>query len=549
VLQPTWIEYEFDNVYKLHEMWVWNSNTSLEAVLGLGFKDVTIEYSTNGIDYTTLSTTHEFARAPGTPGYVHNTTIDTGGVAARYVRLTVNSNWGGILNQYGLSEVRFFYIPVQAREPNPDSGATDVDPDVILSFRAGREAAQHDLYLSTDEQAVIDGNAPVVTTTETSHGPVSLDLDMTYYWKINEVNMAETPTTLDGNVWNFTTREFLVVDDFESYNDLDPTEPESNRIFNAWIDGYEQPTNGSLVGYDVPPFTEQSNVYGGKQSMPFFYDNSGTARYSEAELTLSPAQDWSKHGITLLSLRFCGDPNNTADKMYVKVNGSKVIYDGDAADIATLQWKQWIIDVASFGTSLQNVTKLSIGFGDETSMTPSGSGKVLFDDIRLYRSIPEPPAGIWIEAEAADSITEPMKIYDDPRASGGQCIGTDQGIGNQFQDRPPAPAGTATYTFTVAGGIYKVSCRIIIPSGDSFWVRISGATNLTPGEDPDNPGTGWVRWSDPDDSDNWYWADVFSADHEATVANWTLPAGTYTLEIARREDGALIDAIVISKID
>jgi len=57
-----WIEYELDKVYKLHEMWVWNSNDSLELVIGFGIKDVTIEYSTNGTDYTTLGTTHEFAR-------------------------------------------------------------------------------------------------------------------------------------------------------------------------------------------------------------------------------------------------------------------------------------------------------------------------------------------------------------------------------------------------------------------------------------------------------------------------------------------------------
>ncbi len=80
-------------------------------------------------------------------------------------------------------------------------------------------------------------------------------------------------------------------------------------------------------------------------------------------------------------------------------------------------------------------------------------------------------------------------------------------------------------------------------------VRIPGATNLTPGEDPDNPGTGWVRWSDPPNSNNWYWHDVFSGDHDDAVANWTLPAGTYTLEVAYREDGALLDIIVISKID
>ncbi|MHC4175246.1 MAG: LamG-like jellyroll fold domain-containing protein, partial [Planctomycetota bacterium] len=93
--QPAWIEFQFDKVYKLHEMWVWNSNESLEQVIGFGFKDVSIEYSVNGTDYTTLGTTHEFARAPGVPGYAHNTTVDFGGVGAKYVRLTANSNWDG----------------------------------------------------------------------------------------------------------------------------------------------------------------------------------------------------------------------------------------------------------------------------------------------------------------------------------------------------------------------------------------------------------------------------------------------------------------------
>jgi len=109
--QPTWIEFEFDRIYKLHRMWVWNSNESVEQAIGLGFKNVTIEYSSNGTGYTTLGTTHEFAQAPGTPDYAHNTTVDFGGVSAKFVRLTANSNWGGILNQYSLSEVRFFYIP------------------------------------------------------------------------------------------------------------------------------------------------------------------------------------------------------------------------------------------------------------------------------------------------------------------------------------------------------------------------------------------------------------------------------------------------------
>ena len=49
--QPTWIQYEFDKAYKLHEMWVWNSNQLIEAFVGLGTKEVVIEtcssYSAN----------------------------------------------------------------------------------------------------------------------------------------------------------------------------------------------------------------------------------------------------------------------------------------------------------------------------------------------------------------------------------------------------------------------------------------------------------------------------------------------------------------------
>jgi len=547
-VQPTWIEYEFNGVYKLHEMWVWNSNDSLEPAIGLGFKDVSIEYSVNGTDYTTLGTTHEFAQAPGTPDYAHNTTIDFGGVAAQYVRLTANNNWGGILNQYGLSEVRFLYIPIYAREPSPDSGATDVDVDVTLGFRAGREAVTHDVYFSSDEQAVIDGTAPVETMTETSYGPLSLDLGTTYYWKINEANEAETPTTWQGDLWDFRTQEYFVVDNFEDYNDYPPDE-----IFSTWIDGYGVATNGSTAGYAEPDFlagehyVETTIVHGGKQAIPFFYDNTGGAAYSEAERTFALPQNWTEAGVQTLVLHFLGDPNNAVEQMYVKVNGSKVVYDGDAADITQAWWHQWNIDLASFGVDLQNVTKLSIGFGDETGTTPGGSGKVLLDNIRLYRSVLGPPVGIWIEAEAADSITSPMEIYDDQRASGAKYISTDESVGNS-SGNPPAPAGTASYIFAVEGGTYKISGRINVPGGsNSFWIRIQGAA--IPIETELDP-SGWVEWNGMPDAGNWYWHDVFSDDddEDATVL-FTMPAGTYTLEIGYREDGAMLDAIVIAKID
>ena len=41
-------------------------------------------------------------------------------------------------------------MPTQARQFSPAQGSANVDPTVTLSWRAGREAATHNLYLGTD---------------------------------------------------------------------------------------------------------------------------------------------------------------------------------------------------------------------------------------------------------------------------------------------------------------------------------------------------------------------------------------------------------------
>ncbi len=442
--QPTWIEFEFDGVYKLHELLVWNSNDSLEPMIGFGFKDVTIEYSANGTDYTTLGTTYEFARAPGMPDYAHNTTIDMGGVPAKYVRLTANSNWGGILPQFGLSEVRFLHIPVNARKPYPDSGATGVPPDVVLGWRAGREAVTHDVYLSTDEQAVIDGTAPVATVAEASYSPLALDLETIHYWKVNEVNEAETPTIWESAIWSFTTSDHIFVDDFESYNDLETGEPGSKRIFNVWVDGWQVPTNGSLVGYELPPFCERTIVHGGKQSMPFFYSNTGGAAYSEAELTLTPAQDWTASGVQTLALYFHGNAGNTG-QLYAKINGTKVAYDGLASNLALSSWQVWNIDLASVGTGLQNVTKLALGIDGN-----GAAGTLYFDDIGLYAVAPA-PVNEWRITSDSDDAEENLSAggidlgssdLEMPYENTGQ--GNPQIIGVRFAGIPVPKGATIT---------------------------------------------------------------------------------------------------------
>jgi hypothetical protein len=380
---PVWIQYEFDTVYKLNQMWIWNSNSALEgALVNFGMRTATIEYSTDGNEWTVLTDVPEFTQAPGTADYEHDTTIDLKGVAAKFVRITCTSTWGG-QNQCGLSEVRFFYFPVQARNPKPADGAVGVSSDVTLGWKAGQQAAEHKVYISDDEQSVIDGTVPAVTVNQTTYGPLSLELTSTYYWRVDEVNNANTVPVWEGHTWSFTTREYRVVDDFESYNEI-LTGDDSNLVYETWTDGYVDPpairTNGSTIGYTSGASLETLIVHSGRRSVPISYNNASVS-LSEVTVSLSDlpiGRDWTVASPAVLSLWVYGDTANSAtDRMYVKVNGVKRTYEGD---ISQTQWQEFSVDLISLGIDLSNVTSLTIGFES------SGSGKVFVDDIRLSRT-------------------------------------------------------------------------------------------------------------------------------------------------------------------
>jgi hypothetical protein len=318
--QPNWIQFAFDKTYKLDKVLVWNANQVIESIVGFGAKSVKIECSTDGSTWTEVPGVPEFARGTGAETYTANTTVSLGGVMAKYVKLTINSTWGG-MPQAGLSEVQFFYIPVRASGPVPNSGATGVDLDVTLGWRPGHEAAAHQVVLGTDPNAVAQGTAPAVTVASPSYQPASLQFGTTYYWKVAEVNAAATPSTWDSDLWSFATTEYAVVDDFESYNDQD------NRIYDTWIDGLSN-NNGSLVGYMAAPFAEQTIRHGGRQSMPLEYNNVKAPYYSEAERTWSTTQNWTGNGADTLVLYFQGRPVSFLEK-----SAGNIVMGGGGADI------------------------------------------------------------------------------------------------------------------------------------------------------------------------------------------------------------------------
>jgi len=287
--------------------------------------------------------------------------------------------------------------PELAWDPSPRHLATveRTSDGPVLGWTPGVYAASHDVYFGTDPNAVRDANNTAGVWPEfrgnqdpCSYAPELLELGKTYYWRIDEVNDANPNCPWKGVVWEFTVADYIVVDDFESYNDIPAGEQGSNLVYDTWIDGFANPSvNGSTMGNVVGSSLETGKVHGGKQSVPLAYDNSKAA-YSEVTASLDDlaiGKDWTTDNFKALSLWFYGGPyNSISERMYVKLNGVKVTYDGNASDLQKAAWQEWRIDLAAFGIDLSNVTTLSIGF--ERTGTTGGFGTVLIDDIRLYAS-------------------------------------------------------------------------------------------------------------------------------------------------------------------
>jgi hypothetical protein len=266
---------------------------------------------------------------------------------------------------------------------DPANGAVDVTQTPVLTWTPGL-GASHEVYFGADADSLeLKGSGNLGAE---SYEPGQLEWDTTYYWRVDEANNANTDSPWTGPLWSFTTANFLIVDDMESYNDIDEGEPGSNRIYLAWLDGYDNPAiNGSVVGNANAPFAEQTIVNGGLQSMPMSYDNA--VGKSEATLTLTSNRDWTFKGVNTLTIWFRGSSSNAAENMYVALNGNAVVnHDNpNAAQIGA--WTEWNIDLQAFadqGVNLANVTSITIGLGDRNNPVAGGSGMMYFDDIRLY---------------------------------------------------------------------------------------------------------------------------------------------------------------------
>jgi hypothetical protein len=215
--------------------------------------------------------------------------------------------------------------PIKASSPSPSNGATGTKLTLMLRWGAGDYATSHELYFGTDADAVANADKAspeykgTIALGDESYNPGKLAWFTTYYWRIDEVNSVNPDSPWIGNIWSFTTGDFLVIDDFEDYD------ADENQIWYSWHDGlgYGEPGvdpyypgngTGAAVGDETTAsYTEQTIVHGGQKSLPLAYDNNkqGYSKYSETELTLTTLRDWTDENVAELSIWFRGYPAPT----------------------------------------------------------------------------------------------------------------------------------------------------------------------------------------------------------------------------------------------
>ena len=204
-----WLQYEFDQVYEIEKMQIWNYNHALEPMVGFGVNDVNIAYSTDGTTWMVIEHV-TVEQAPASETY-EGMTVELG-IAAQIVRLEINSNRSPMMvDQYGLSEVRFHVATAPPEEPEE---ITPVDPgtDNLIhqyTFDDGTpndsvgqangtlmgDAAILDGALVTDgvdDWMEIDGATIAINT----YAEVTLEL-----WAMEALDNAYTMTASFGGTW------------------------------------------------------------------------------------------------------------------------------------------------------------------------------------------------------------------------------------------------------------------------------------------------------------------------------------------------------------
>ncbi|MCK4886518.1 MAG: hypothetical protein KAS96_03960, partial [Planctomycetes bacterium] len=295
-------------------------------------------------------------------------------------------------------------FPKLAKKPSPAHESTDNYLNVTLSWNPGTDANSHQVYFSTDESAVADADtgSPVYAGEfdVNSYDPGGLELMKTYYWRVDEVD-AEGGT-MEGPVWQFDTINYVMVEDFESYDN------EGNDVTAVWAD--------KLGLGDMQRLLMNDPCISPVNSMRLRYQVPYPPYWAITNRSFSPAQDWTVSGVKILTINYYGDAANFTLPLFVTIGDGTTDANVVITDVNTLVegWQEINVslpEISAAGVDLNNVSYMEIGLGDGTNQLMSSSKwDVLYiDDIALY-----PSKCVLSESSLQADITEDCVVsYDD----------------------------------------------------------------------------------------------------------------------------------------
>jgi len=207
-----------------------------------------------------------------------------------------------------------------------------------------------------------------------------------------------TPTNADGTATNGCRFQARSDTDVSAASDSSiATDAQKAIIAPYWVK-LERDVAGNFRGYYSANGSTWIQMSWNPQSIPMgsnvyiglaltSHDTALTCQAVFSNVTISGnvAGQWANQDI--------GIESNDPEPLYVAVSDTTgqpavVVHDDPAAaNIET--WTEWVIPIQAFTDqviNLANVDRIAIGLGTQGNITiPGGSGKMYFDDIRLYR--------------------------------------------------------------------------------------------------------------------------------------------------------------------
>ena len=286
-----------------------------------------------------------------------------------------NENPPGFLTTF--DDVSSTFDGPAAVMPSPADGAIGVSPETTLAWTEAAFATGRQLWFGSGANLELVDPAPGGW----SFSPGLLGFGQSYRWRVDQIGPSGV---VEGRTWEFTTRNGLPLDDFESYAN-------SEEIAATWV--HNIPGDFDYV------FLETDKVSQGNQAMRFEYQNQHEPFFTEATRTFAQPKDWTINGRDALTLVFRGENSNLEQQLYIRIEdaaGNQATFDHPLLfAVQSEPWRSWertsglihFISLTGAGLDITAVKSPTIGVGNGTSVdAPSDAFDTIYiDDIVLVR--------------------------------------------------------------------------------------------------------------------------------------------------------------------